>query len=839
MKKIISIILILATMLSLFACVKDGKGNGGDTTTEKPKVTTTVDDTTDGTNNSEDTTTEETTTEETTTKPETTKPQTTKPSTTKPQTTKPQTTKPQTTKPQTTKPQTTKPETTKPQTTAPTTTAPSTTAPPEPEPTKGELVKFNIGIGTPIKGAYRFAAYDVSKDKMCELEPDERASWSPDYPGHHVIFDPTEYVVLKSEDDASDVDLMCSADYGAAVVFTAGESGTATVVVEVTKLQFNDVKLDILLMKGDGTTLDYKKNVSEGRTTVSFEETVDLVKGDTVYLLVKYSKGFTPTGGGQNVALKTFEVYFNEHKVNTSVNKPTVSNADIKSWATHSFDKIILNAPKDTGSTKYTVSMAKAETEGCQLVVMNNDDSSVKTGRLELVSNPYGSIGIEMFTLEYGQNWKGNSYTDACVPYEGGTMSISPKMPLPFLVEFTTSHATPSGDYLFVFAFIGDLDMTVALFEVTVHVWNVSLPLQKNFRTAAGLNIPMAMHFEGTGNDDATYFELYTDYYNFLLEHNLSAYNFIGGILNDYYLSTYLSNPAVTFVQVPCTGEDGNLLPDHEILEYYYKLKQNPKWLKKAVFYPLDEPHTMEHIEKYNEMCAHLRALCPEIPVIAPFYTNIKTGEGTDQVDTMYADSGIWCPKLALWDDSQSYAELDYTPAKTFAQRMEEKLNSDVEIWSYVCNAPNEPYSQLFVNTKGGKQRMLFWQMYQRDVSGFLYWGVNSWREVGTYAPINPWETVDIGLADDKGEAIIGDGVVLYPGKQVGVDGPIASVRLKYIRDGIDDIELMLLAEQYLGEDWVKSKTNGATGSLTTFTDDDSFAKIRKEIGDALSKKFN
>ena len=76
----------------------------------------------------------------------------------------------------------------------------------------------------------------------------------------------------------------------------------------------------------------------------------------------------------------------------------------------------------------------------------------------------------------------------------------------------------------------------------------------------------------------------------------------------------------------------------------------------------------------------------------------------------------------------------------------------------------------------------------------------------------------------------------MYPGVTVHVEGAVPSLRLKILRDGIDDIELMYLAEKHLGREWVMEKVNEATPTLTSYTTEENFYKLRKEIGDALEK---
>jgi hypothetical protein len=213
-----------------------------------------------------------------------------------------------------------------------------------------------------------------------------------------------------------------------------------------------------------------------------------------------------------------------------------------------------------------------------------------------------------------------------------------------------------------------------------------------------------------------------------------------------------------------------------------------------------------------------------------------------DQTNHMYNNSGIWCPKLCLWDDDQAYSEFSkyFRPKESYADRMEAKRTEGTELWTYVCNDPDDPYSQLFVDTLGTNQRLLFWQIYQRNISGFLYWGTNKWVDYHDYSSlIDPWESLDNGLKDGKGNKVIGEGNIFYPGAPVGADGPLPSLRLIYVRDGCDDIELMYLAEKHLGKDWVKEKIGGATSSLTSFSDSDTLAAIREELYKEIEKKVN
>ena len=80
---------------------------------------------------------------------------------------------------------------------------------------------------------------------------------------------------------------------------------------------------------------------------------------------------------------------------------------------------------------------------------------------------------------------------------------------------------------------------------------------------------------------------------------------------------------------------------------------------------------------------------------------------------------------------------------------------------------------------------------------------------------------------------------VLYNGNKVGIDGPVASLRLDIIRDDIEDFELLTMAAEKLGREWVDSKIKELTSDVVTHTSDaELFCKIRAEIGNALNEKY-
>ncbi len=521
-------------------------------------------------------------------------------------------------------------------------------------------------------------------------------------------------------------------------------------------------------------------------------------------------------------------------KQDVTTEAPKTGPSEFAAWTTHSYNKIITNVgPGDDLSTDYTVYLAKGETEGCTVAVYS--DIELKGCTFKCVSGNTETIELSSYSMNRSHKVGRKQYTDSLIPYYGRKLNLEAETALPFMVEFKTNENTPAGDHEYVYEFANKDGEVLATFNITVHVWDITLPEEKTFVTAMGLSSGWIGVSAG-GVDD----EIYRQWYDIHLEHNMSSYDIPYGILSDK-ADEYMSNPKVTSFRVPVPMYADGTINKNLVLQYYNKLKTNPVWLEKAYFYPLDEPRTLEHLKELRAFEEQLTALCPEIEICAPYYTNIKVGTEKDQTADMADYTDLWCPKLCLWDDKKSYDEfLDYKPSKSFEDRMLEEQAKGDRVWCYVCNDPDDPYAQMFVDTEGVNQRLMFWQMYQRDIEGFLYWGTNyyGYKEGPNYegnaTPQDPWETVNTKIPNGDGQTIYGCGLLFYPGKKVGIPNCCPSIRAKIIRDGVDDIELFYLAEDILGKDWLVNKTKEGTSSLTSYTDADSFAALRIEIGNAL-----
>jgi hypothetical protein len=204
----------------------------------------------------------------------------------------------------------------------------------------------------------------------------------------------------------------------------------------------------------------------------------------------------------------------------------------------------------------------------------------------------------------------------------------------------------------------------------------------------------------------------------------------------------------------------------------------------------------------------------------------------------------IWCPKSFCFTRSSDVGQgkrLLYSASQTanypeFNERMQAEVAGGDELWWYVCWEPGLPYLNMYVDMTGMQNRLLFWQQKQYNVSGLLYWSCNYWERIK-----NPWTNMaTVGKSDFTGQvwlsdSVFGDGSLLYPGSEVGVDGPCGSFRLEMIRDGIEEYEMFTMLEKLVGRAAVNSIIGTVSTSIVQFSSNENdFENARIRLGNEL-----
>lgn len=499
-----------------------------------------------------------------------------------------------------------------------------------------------------------------------------------------------------------------------------------------------------------------------------------------------------------------------------------------------------------TDNDKFSISLAKNEREGCQFSIAAKDDIPIVVTVGDFTNEAGNTLETSVFREAYIEvPYKGSIFSDffpdGLIPYDEKTpITVEKNMNQTFYIEAVSVADSPAGTYTAPVELLFD-GKIIAKTSITAQVWNFTLPEESALETAVGLTgeiFELAAGLENNNYGINTWLSFYDGsivlteeqravykaYYDFLLEHKLCPNHLPYDIL-DERADAYMSDPRVTAFCIPYPEDDKKLLA------YWEKVNSNPEWAEKAYFYPVDEPtNTQGRIESFTERTERLAELCPGYHMVCPF-----------TADTQITDvNGNTMPVFLFEEDKcDILCPIIYTPDtdEGFTEWLAKKQSEGDRAWWYVCCAPSDDsgYCNLFTYQNGIKHRMMFWQNFAAGYQGFLYYATcNLWN----YA--DPWTnsiTFAEAFVQGTGADEAGDGLLLYPGPPVGEEGPVASLRLKCVTDGIDDFDYLTLAAEKLGTDAAKEYVSRISKTYTDYSlDAQELYTVRHELGEALAK---
>ena len=209
-------------------------------------------------------------------------------------------------------------------------------------------------------------------------------------------------------------------------------------------------------------------------------------------------------------------------------------------------------------------------------------------------------------------------------------------------------------------------------------------------------------------------------------------------------------------------------------------------WLDEAFVYWFDEPSPKDYEFVMNGF-QKLKEAAPDIGRML-----------TEQVEPeLTGGPNIWCP---------------LTPAFDLEVADERRAEGDM-FWWYVCTGPKAPYVTLFIDHPATELRVWLWQTWKRRIKGLLIWETNYWTSSAAYPdpehPQNPYEDPmgwRTGYSTPAGAKLPwgnGDGRFIYPPEAAAdgcpekpvLDGPVDSIRLEMLRDGIEDHEYLVILD--------------------------------------------
>lgn len=214
--------------------------------------------------------------------------------------------------------------------------------------------------------------------------------------------------------------------------------------------------------------------------------------------------------------------------------------------------------------------------------------------------------------------------------------------------------------------------------------------------------------------------------------------------------------------------------------QYYDYLKANG-WDQRAYVYLWDEPNVRENYEQVLVLGQLVHEAAPELKCLVVEQTYPQDPSWPD-IDPAV---DIWCPLWSFIDEGSIRA----------------KIAQGDEVWSYTALVQRSPrYHPEYEKVKDHDPpywhidrpllvyRIPTWINRRYGITGLLYWSTVT-------RVIAPW--YNPAFAHPK--HFNGGGFLFYPGVPCGIDGPVTSMRLKNLRDGMEDYEYFALLEKRAG----------------------------------------
>jgi hypothetical protein len=175
----------------------------------------------------------------------------------------------------------------------------------------------------------------------------------------------------------------------------------------------------------------------------------------------------------------------------------------------------------------------------------------------------------------------------------------------------------------------------------------------------------------------------------------------------------------------------------------------------------------------------------------------------------------IWTMLPLAYDDAQAYSP----PRVTYV------LQKGDRAWSY---------NDLVQDSYSPKWELDFLPINYRiqpgfisqslGLTGLLYWSVDDWSP-------DPWKNPQGGQNPDYP----GEGVLVYPAAPAGLKGVVPSMRLKYVRDGIEDYEYVQLLKDCGQAAFALAEAEKVGRDWTHWTRNENLLEsVREQLGNQI-----
>ena len=162
-----------------------------------------------------------------------------------------------------------------------------------------------------------------------------------------------------------------------------------------------------------------------------------------------------------------------------------------------------------------------------------------------------------------------------------------------------------------------------------------------------------------------------------------------------------------------------------------------------------------------------------------------------------FADQVTFCPLLDKYNTPASKDKYKNTYVIE-DENSDYTISQNAEKWWYSAGIPKHPYASYHIDDNGYSPIVYSWMQYANDVVGNLYWSATFYLErVSENNKIVYNALQDCYSTAMRFPSTNGDGFLVYPGAPYGIYGPVGSIRLQQIADGLEEYDMLYALESF------------------------------------------
>ena len=528
-------------------------------------------------------------------------------------------------------------------------------------------------------------------------------------------------------------------------------------------------------------------------------------------------------------------------------------DANLEMTFVHSAIKENYDVAKPNGKYSYDMYMAKNEYEACHVNVYSKTGHKGLSASVTPFTDKAGNVlETELLFEDYFVADTGEKYPDRLPPIAvKNGFEVKTDNTQGLFLKVKTDFDTVPGMYRARVDVKDENLNVVKRAYVYTYVWNFEVPEEPSVKTAYGMGSYDIYASHNYGEDPEH--ELYIEYYEYLLESRITPWC-LPFEPTDERADKYMSDPRVSTFLV-YGGYGGDMYGNHMsidattpayLTEAYNKIESNDDWSDKALFYMNDEPRFGNQLRAIENVKNYLDQYYPDARIIVPTHVNyfadgdgsdVNTGFAINEGVAAYADyegmdtfaivekfTTVLCPSVRLFTtpDMMFNGQIWYTQRATdtfgtITSRLEKAKDDGKETWWYYAGDDHTAFPH-----SGMAHRATYWQQYDYDIEGVLCWATTEWATISN----RPQTQRPVFRAA---------GLYVYCGGIYKIDGPIACLRTEIMRDGMEDIEYLVLAEELFGKDVADEYNHRITTDMVTFEKDAYvLEEVRREMGNRI-----